>query len=65
MNVEQIEATPFFVCHIFGEDGFIDEQLVFPYHSPQDALERLKESASLHDFVPCEVWTSSRELLRR
>lgn len=64
INIEYIEATPFFVCHLFGEEGFMVDQVILPHVTPEQSIEKLIDSASLHDFVPCEVWTSSPALYK-
>ncbi len=61
-NIEHIEAQPFLVALLFGEDGYLADGLTLPYEGPTAAIERIAQLGLVHGFETVEMWTSDTAL---
>lgn len=61
-NVERIDATPFLVAILSGEDGYMLDALIIPYESPKAAIDHIRQLAAAYRIETVEIWTSTNEL---
>ncbi len=61
-NVERLEATPFLVAILYGQDGQRLDEMIFPFESYELALLIIQELAQRNGVKSFELWTSDNRL---
>jgi hypothetical protein len=60
-EVVQLEATPFLTINLYGERGYLIDQLIAPYEGPQQAVEFLQRLIKEHGST-LDCWLTDREI---
>ncbi|MCM3560904.1 hypothetical protein M4D57_20275 [Brevibacillus borstelensis] len=61
-NVELVETMPFLVARLYGEDGYLLDEITVPYEGPADACDRIAEIGRAYRLETVEMWTSETAL---
>jgi hypothetical protein len=61
-NVEYIEASPFLVAILYGQDGQRLDEMILPFESYELALQQIRELAKEYRIQIVGMWTSDKEL---
>lgn len=62
VNIEQLERLPMFVANLYGEDGYILDQLVVKHENIEHSFLRAGQMVEQAGFTSVDLWTSSPEL---
>jgi hypothetical protein len=60
-EIVQLEATPFLTINLYGEKGYLIDQLIAPYEGPQQALEFLQRLIKEHGSA-LDCWLTDRAI---
>lgn len=63
-NIEQLGQTPMFVANLYGEDGYLLDQVMIKADESSYSLTRARQMAERAGFPSVEFWTSSNDLFR-
>lgn len=61
-NVEHVEKTPFLVALLYGEDGYLLDEITLPYEGPDAACGLIAEIMRRYRLETVECWTSEQAL---
>ena len=62
VNVEQLDGLPIFAAVLFGQDGYILDQLAFMYEDLTHSTVIIEEMIERQGIKAAELWTSNTEL---
>lgn len=61
-NVEKVEATPFLVAILYGEDGQRLDEICLPFVSYSRSIRKIRSLGIAYRIPTIELWTSDNEL---
>lgn len=62
VNVEPVEGRPFLVTLLYGEDGYLLDEITLPYEGPDAACGLIAEIMRRYRLETVECWTTELEL---
>jgi hypothetical protein len=65
VNVEAIEASKFLVINLYGENGYLIDQIIAPATTEDETVQKLRELAAIYGQKDFECWTSDLTLYKR
>jgi hypothetical protein len=65
VNVETIEASRFLVINLYGENGYLIDQIIAPTTTEDETVRKLRELALIYGQTDFECWTSDPSLFKR
>jgi hypothetical protein len=65
VNVEAIEASKFLVINLYGENGYLIDQIIALATTEDETVRKLRELALIYGQTDFECWTSDPSLYKR
>jgi hypothetical protein len=65
VNVETIEASRFLVINLYGENGYLIDQIIAPETTEDETVRKLSELSLIYGQTDFECWTSDPSLFKR
>jgi hypothetical protein len=65
VNVEAIEASKFLVINLYGENGYLIDQIIAPATTEDETVRKLRELSLIYGQTDFECWTSDLSLYKR
>jgi hypothetical protein len=65
VNVEAIEASKFLVINLYGENGYLIDQIIALATTEDETVRKLRELALIYGQTDFECWTSDPSLFKR
>lgn len=61
-NIETLESQPFFVAILYGEDGYLLDEIVIQFDSWTQIIEKVRDIQTKYRLETIELWTSTKGL---
>ncbi|MGF7033741.1 hypothetical protein J2T17_004689 [Paenibacillus mucilaginosus] len=61
-NFERLDTKQFLVAHLYGEDGYLLDVIIFLCEEPAEAIEEVRKLAETYRISTVEMWTSTGAL---